>query len=163
MLGEQLGAQPVAVARDRVDADVQRLLMRRPAGALGSGIDGACTALHRPARCRSISPAKAFSALREEARGAVGMAAGAAVGHVGAPAQQPRQLLRARGAACHEVEGVGDGAQAEQARSALAGALGGEVVQDARGLLDAAGARPRTQSTPAPIEPALRSGSPSLR
>ena len=44
-----------------------------------------------------------------------------------------------------------------EARSALAGALGGEVVQDASRLAGRRRSPPRgAQSTPAPIEPALR-------
>ena len=86
-LGEQLGAQPVAVAGDRVDAQVP-LHAAALARARGSGsVGGAAQARHGPApvvaRARG---ANTRSALREEAHGAVGQVAGAAAGDVPAPA-----------------------------------------------------------------------------
>ena len=136
----------------------------RPPGARrGSGIEGACTAVHRPAPVAVDLAREGLQRAAEEARGAVGVAAGSAVGDVGAPAQQPRQLLRARGAArhaggsCRRWRAGRTGTVRTGRRSRRRGSPGRERTPARR-----TGPAPRTQSTPAPIEPALSSGSPSL-
>ena len=68
VLGQQLGAEPVAVAGDRVDAERSGAGHAATRRAAGSGIDGACTAVHAPARWWAISAAKALQRAGEEAR-----------------------------------------------------------------------------------------------
>src|SRR5689334_4062054 len=67
------------------------------------------------------------------------MPARAAAAHLGGPPPQARSVAARLAAAGNAVEAVGDGAQAVQARPALARALRREVVEDARGLEHPAG------------------------
>ena len=119
---------------------VSCLLTRPPGGRWGGASTAGAVAVQRPASVAVDLVREDAERAAEEAGGAVGMAAGSAAGRRRRPTAPGArgQLRRARGPRATALEGVGDRAQAVEARSALAGALGGQLVQDASRLPDAA-------------------------
>jgi hypothetical protein len=74
----------------------------------------------------------------EQSRRAIGVTAGTASRQQASPALDVLEVTRRRCQAGNAPRGRGDGAQAEGARPALAGALVREIRQDSRGLDDTA-------------------------
>ena len=153
-LGQQLGAQPVAVARDRIDAQVRASCGQRRAARGGAASGRRAQSSHgRRAGAARARARRRRSALREEARGAVGVVAGAAAGDSAAPAPQPpaRRPARARrrraAASC-----VGD-RRAARARTGRTGPRSRRPASRRRGRLSATGhadCAEQPTTTPAP-------------
>ena len=137
VLGQELGAQAVRVAGDRVDPEVvTRLVTRPPDRTWAAASRVPCSAVQRPAPWRSISPAKTSSRWRK-AGGAVGVAARSAAGDVRPPAR--RRAGRAARATCARRVEAAAMAWSPWRQGPHWPRLGGEIAEDAGGLPDSAG------------------------